>query len=213
MSGSGRVKNLSSQAFRKTIEAHEASGMLGPSAAKRIGYLAVEYDKYAELYAKSHNLVNSKNQAITHNNQADAVRHCAWSMSIAREFGPEAAKNITSMHERVNPNSQQEHHMDFHNNGVGINLAFDRRFSNYEPAVAAEMALKSGMLISSPNQTVPDGVLQRMLEQEREEQEQHQEEQAQASADDDNDNVAGMDDSDGVGLDHDIDQDFGGGGF
>lgn len=60
----------------------------------------------------------------------DAYKHIYWSYTLAREFGPDLAKEITDAHETIPNNTEKERKMDYHNNEVGRKYAAERLSSH-----------------------------------------------------------------------------------
>ena len=77
----------------------------------------------------------------------DAFRHLYWSYHLARQLGPDLAKEITDAHETIPGNTPQEREMDYHNNAVGIDLA--RKSLSTDELMS--LAQNSVEVIRSPN--------------------------------------------------------------
>ena len=57
-----------------------------------------------------------------HNGVMDAYRHAYVSGRFTQEYGSAVARIVGDAHELTNPNSKQEHAMDYHNNVVGRDI-------------------------------------------------------------------------------------------
>jgi hypothetical protein len=57
-----------------------------------------------------------------HNGVMDAYRHAYVSGRFTQEYGSAVARIVGDAHELTNPNSKQEHAMDYHNNAVGRDI-------------------------------------------------------------------------------------------
>jgi hypothetical protein len=57
-----------------------------------------------------------------HNGVYDAYRHAYVSGRFTQEYGSLVARVVGDAHEMTNPNSPQEHAMDYHNNAVGRDI-------------------------------------------------------------------------------------------
>jgi hypothetical protein len=78
----------------------------------------------------------------------DAYKHIYWSYQLAREFGPDLAKEITDAHETIPNNTANERIMDYHNNEVGRKYATEK-LSSHE---LKNRVLHSEEIIRSPNE-------------------------------------------------------------
>lgn len=57
-----------------------------------------------------------------HNGVYDAYRHAYVSGRFTQEYGSLVARVVGDAHEMTNPNSKEEHAMDYHNNAVGRDI-------------------------------------------------------------------------------------------
>ena len=78
----------------------------------------------------------------------DAFRHVYWSYHLARQLGPDLAKQITDAHETASGNTAKERKMDYHNNAVGRKLANTDLSENQ----LRRLVLDSEEVIRRPNQ-------------------------------------------------------------
>lgn len=147
--------------FTKFVEGANLDGLIGPSGVIKVLQIRDEVLSKTEQYARKNNLVNENGRAQVSDNEADAFRHTYLNIKLAQEFGPETAKQITSMHEHVTGTSASQagaRHMDFHNNKVGLELAFNKNFINHTPEQITEIAIEKGLLITDATHVVPDAV-------------------------------------------------------
>ena len=128
----------------KFKEGWEAIKNVGPYDAYQASEAAENASKAAKEYAKDNGLKSE------HNNDADAIRHAAWNIEMARKIGKDQAETIANIHEKLNPNDAAERKMDEHNNKVGREIANDPAYKDLTPRQAAEKALKDGKLIRHP---------------------------------------------------------------
>jgi hypothetical protein len=102
-------------------EALAQADAVGPVNAARARALGID----ASDFVKDSNIPGS------HNGQADAVRHCTWSCSMAQELGTDQAKLVGDIHELKGnsaygggrPQPLSEFIMDSWNNQIGRDIA------------------------------------------------------------------------------------------
>lgn len=78
----------------------------------------------------------------------DAYKHIYWSYTLARQFGPDLAKEITDAHETIPNNTENERKMDYHNNELGRKYAAEK-LSSHE---LKNRVLNSDEVIRGPNE-------------------------------------------------------------
>lgn len=84
------------------------------------------------------------------NDAIDAFRHALWSFKMARDVGPQDARNWGNAHEVEEESVPGERLMDLYNNNVGHRLAMDPRNKGREPKDVIMEALKNGLLQTRP---------------------------------------------------------------
>ncbi len=83
-------------------------------------------------------------------NRRDAFRHIYWSFNMAREMGPERAKEFGDAHERDRPNPIGERVMDLYNNDHGRELALDPSNRERDPAEVVKQAVEEERVQTHP---------------------------------------------------------------
>jgi len=125
-------------------------GNVGPLDAYRALKASEDATQKAEKYAQEHNLPNVED------NEADALRHCAWNVQMTREIDEKQAKQVADKHEELHPGKPGSRKMDEHNNKVGREIANDPVYKNLSPFEAAEKALEEGKLQTKPSKGAVD---------------------------------------------------------
>jgi RHS repeat-associated protein len=86
----------------------------------------------------------------TWNGPGDAWRHFRWSFAMTSSMNSTAAAAFANSHEVSNPSTPGETSMDNYNNAVGRAFGADPTYSKLSPNDAANLALRSGCLQTSP---------------------------------------------------------------
>ena len=94
----------------------------------------------------------------SHNNEADAFKHCYMQAELTLWLGRFIAKIIGDMHENKPDNPPEEKKMDLYNNSVGRQIGADIKksyflwiFTKWQDKIANRIMLimKAGLLITS----------------------------------------------------------------
>ena len=118
---------------------------VGPRDAYRAFKASEDATQKAKDYARQHNLSNAED------NEADALRHCAWNVQMTREIDEKQAKQVADKYEELHPGKPGSRKMDEHNNNVGREIANNPIYKNLSPFEAAEKALEEGKLQTKPS--------------------------------------------------------------
>ena len=110
--------------------------------------------RVGELEAKASNIAREEYPGVLpRNNEADAFRHAYWSFEVARQIGPDAAKEFGDAHERSDPNPIPERLMDLYNNKIGRDLAADPRNADRDAREVIREAIREEKLRTNPFRT------------------------------------------------------------
>ena len=109
-------------------------------------HLNAQVEKYWNVY----HFDMSPNHT-SHNNEADAFKHCYWQAEMTLFFGKDIAKFMGDKHEDKPDNPDSEKVMDLHNNEVGREIGKQvKLWFGYDDRIAEKVmeAMRTGKLIT-----------------------------------------------------------------